>query len=129
MEKIAQLPKSKKILVVDDDDSILDAITLILEEEGYNVETTFKGEETYTKVSSFQPDLILLDVLMSGNDGRAICKNLKTEDSSKDIPIIMISAHPNAEKSIQACGANAFIAKPFQSTQLLQEVERQLRTK
>lgn len=126
MEKKVLSKSSKKILVIDDDASILDAIALILEEEGYHVDTIVKSEETYNKVRDFNPDLILLDVLMSGNDGRHICKKLKTEDYSKNIPIIMISAHPTAEKSITECGADGFIAKPFRSTQLLKEVKKHL---
>lgn len=116
----------KKILIVDDDVSILDALALILEEVGYMVATTIKGDETYIKVAEFNPDLILLDVLMSGNDGRYICKKLKSSEESNHIPIIMISAHPSAEKSIRECGADAFIAKPFETEYLIQTVKRYL---
>lgn len=114
----------KKILVIDDDESILDAVSMILEEEGYKVETIFKGEETYKKVIAFKPDAIILDVLLSGKDGREICKNLKTNNGTKAIPIIMISAHPNAEKSIKSCGADAFLAKPFDTHDLLQVISK-----
>ncbi len=93
-----------KVLVVDDDEGILDAVSLILEEEGFVVETTVKGEETLAKVSSFNPDVILLDVLMSGNDGRHICKKLKHTDALKKIPVIMTSAHPTAKNSVMAMG-------------------------
>lgn len=116
----------KKVLIVDDDISILDAISLILEESGYIIETTIKGEETLKKVAEFNPDLILLDVLMSGNDGRDICKKLKSSKESKHIPIIMISAHPSAEKSIRECGANAFLAKPFETEVLLDTISQYL---
>ena len=113
-----------KILVVDDDESILDAVSLVLEEAGFTVETTPKGDETYPKVTSFNPDLILLDVLMSGNDGRHICKNLKTDDTTKKIPIVMISAHPSAKLDALDCGADAFLAKPFDTVELLSAVSR-----
>lgn len=66
----------KKVLVVDDDESILEAVSLVLESE-YTVKTIVKGEEVYKEVEGFKPDIILLDVLMSGSDGRVICKNLK----------------------------------------------------
>ncbi len=113
---------NKKVLIVDDDYSVLDAISLILDEAGYHVKTTTKGEQTYNMVREFKPDLILLDVLMSGNDGRHICKKLKTNEDSMHIPIIMISAHPSAEKSIKECGADDFIAKPFETVDLLELV-------
>ena len=113
-----------KILVVDDDESILDAISLVLEEEGYIVETTLKGEETYTKIASFKPDVIVLDVLMSGSDGRQICKRLKKDPIIKRIPVIMISAHPTAKYSVMECGADDFLAKPFDTNCLLEKVEK-----
>lgn len=117
-----------KILVVDDDESVLDAVALVLEEAGYTVGTTLKGEETYKEVEKFQPNLILLDVLMSGSDGREICKKLKENPASKKIPIIMISAHPGAGKSALQFGAEEFLPKPFSSEELLQRVQKYNRT-
>jgi DNA-binding response OmpR family regulator len=64
----------KKVLVIDDDPDILEAVQLVLESGGFDSQASTKGEETYTKVHSYQPDLIILDVLLSGNDGRTICK-------------------------------------------------------
>lgn len=114
----------KKILVIDDDSSILEAISLILEDAGYTVATSIKGEETYTKVSDFEPDVIILDVLMSGSDGRIICKRLKAADETKHIPIIMISAHPSAKDSVMECGADSFLPKPFEVKALLSMIKK-----
>lgn len=113
----------KKILVVDDDEGILDALSLILEEEGYEVETTIKGQETFAKIASFQPALILLDMLLSGNDGRHICRALKADKKTKSIPIIMISAHPNAKAGAIEAGADDFLAKPFEREELLEKIK------
>lgn len=110
---------AKKILVVDDDESILDALSLILEEAGFEVQTAIKGDETIEKVAVFKPSLILLDVLMSGKDGREICRKLKEDEYYKKIPIVMLSAHPSAKMSSEKCGANSFLAKPFDSQELL----------
>lgn len=114
----------KKILIVDDDESILDALSFVLEDEGYVVETTQIARETYRKISKFQPDVILLDVLLSGEDGRVICKKLKTNKETKSIPIIMISAHPTAAKSTLEVGANAFVAKPFELGDLTEKIQQ-----
>lgn len=116
----------KKILVVDDDEGVLDAISLILEEAGYSVDTSLKGEETYRIIDSFKPDLILLDVLMSGNDGRVICKKLKKTESTRRIPIIMISAHPTAEADSLEYGAQDFLAKPFDTQDLLKLIKKHI---
>lgn len=113
---------AKKVLVVDDEESILDAVSLILEEYGYDVLTTPRGEETYKKVKEFKPNVILLDVLMSGEDGREICMNLKNDDKTKKIPVIMISAHPSAARDIEEFGADNFLAKPFKVEDLLKAV-------
>lgn len=113
----------KKILVVDDDIDILEPLELLLEAEGYRVETTTKGEQTYAKVMSFKPDLILLDVLMSGSDGRMICKQLKNDEVTKNIKIVMMSAHPSAKGDSKGSEADDFIAKPFEIVDLFRSIK------
>ncbi len=115
-----------KILVVDDDLDILVVMEILLSMKGFDVEVTSKWEDTYDKIHSFKPDLILLDVLISGNDGRTICKKLKSQDTTKNIPIIMFSAHPSAEATIAEYGANDFIAKPFNVNDLMNKIKKQL---
>jgi DNA-binding response OmpR family regulator len=113
------------ILVVDDDPDILDALALLLEEEGYRVQTSEKGDyaESLRDGAGGLPDLIVLDVLLSGKDGRAICRKLKTQAETQGIPIVMISAHPDAERSVKEVGADAFVSKPFAIDALLTTIE------
>ncbi len=118
---------AKKILIVDDDESILDAVCMVLEDEGYEVEITMKGDETVETVHRVKPDVILLDVLMSGKDGREICKKLKSDPLTKAIPVIMISAHPSAKEGAMSCGADMFLAKPFDTQELIDLVAEQCR--
>jgi DNA-binding response OmpR family regulator len=118
-----------KILVVDDDLDILVVMEILLTMKGFSVEVTAKWENTLEKVTSFKPDLILLDVLISGNDGRTICKQLKSQNDTKEIPIIMFSAHPSAAATIAEYGADDFIAKPFDVNDLLAKVNGQLASK
>ena len=113
-----------KILIVDDDEGILDAISLILEDEGYTIATVSDGNLVIKKVAGFKPDLILLDVLLSGTDGREISKKLKSDGETKHIPIIMISAHPGAKKTLKKYGANAFLSKPFGADDLLKMIKK-----
>lgn len=115
---------TKKILVVDDDEGIIDAISLILESEGYTIQTILKAEETLNRAITFKPDLILLDILMSGIDGRDVCRLLKQETTTKNIPVIMVSAHPNAAQSALQAGANDFLPKPFEVDDLLQKINK-----
>lgn len=113
-----------KILIIDDDESILDAMSLILEEEGYKTKTAFKGQEAFPLITSFKPDLILLDMLLSGQDGRDICKKLKADPKTTAIPIIMISAHPSADATAMQAGSNDFVAKPFDTAVLLEKIKQ-----
>lgn len=111
----------KKILVADDDPGIVDALQIMLEEADYEVSTTTNGH-TVRKVKEELPDVILLDVWMSGEDGRDICKYLKSQDSTKNIPIIMISATRDLAESAKKAGAEDFITKPFQMDDLLAKI-------
>lgn len=113
----------KKILVADDDAAIVDAIQLILEDAEYNVETTLNGEDVM-KLNKDFPDLILLDIWMSGQDGRTICEFLKGQKSTKHIPIIMISANKDTSQIAKLAGADDFITKPFEMDELLKKVNK-----
>jgi DNA-binding response OmpR family regulator len=115
-----------RILVVDDDLDILVVMEILLSMKGFEVDVTPKWENTFEKVETFKPELILLDVLISGNDGRTICKQLKSQSGTKNIPIIMFSAHPSAAATIAEYGADDFIAKPFDVNDLLDKVNYQL---
>src|SRR6266550_2894874 len=116
----------KKILIIEDDKSILDAVQMALEFEGYAVTTAEKGEyaDKLMNGKAPLPDGILLDILLSGMDGRLICKTLKAHKKTEHIPIIMMSAHPGAEKSVDEAGADHFLPKPFAIDDLLQTVKR-----
>ena len=116
----------KKILLIDDDPDIITVLQLLLKKKGYQVATASREEEAYQQVELFEPDLIVLDVLLSGVDGRTICRHLKNTEASKHIPIIMFSAHPGAQKNMQDFGADDFLPKPFESTKLLERIEAQL---
>ncbi len=116
-----------KILVVDDDVDILSVMEILLTMKGFEVEVTAKWESTFEKIESFNPDLILLDVLISGNDGRTICKQLKSQEETRRIPVIMFSAHPSAAATMSEYGADDFIAKPFDVNELIKKVNSHLK--
>jgi CheY-like chemotaxis protein len=113
----------KKILIADDDSAILEAMTLMVGDEGYDVTSTADGQ-TMENVYKLKPDLVLLDIRMAGVDGRDICRQLKNQKSTKNIPIIMISANKDAEEIAKEAGADDFITKPFQMDDLLEKVAK-----
>lgn len=112
----------KNIMVVDDDLDILEAISLMLEDAGYMVMTTNKGDFIEHLDTNKLPDMIILDMLLSGSDGRDITRQLKTQARTKHIPIIMLSAHPKAKQEAQTSGADDFLPKPFEMDELLEKV-------
>lgn len=116
----------EKILVIDDDLDILSVLEILLSMKGYEVEVSAIGANTVHRVKSFSPNLVLLDVLISGHDGRTICKELKSEEDTRNIPVIMLSAHPGAAATIKEYGADDFIAKPFEVKRLLATIRKHL---
>lgn len=113
--------EQRRVLVADDDLSILEAIRLILEFDHYRVETV-SDARIEDKVASFTPDVILLDIWMSGGDGREICRKMKNDVKFQHIPIILISASKDVQESAKEAGADDFIAKPFEMDELLAKV-------
>lgn len=113
---------TKRILIADDDEGIVDAVTMILEVMGYDVEYTYDGGAVIEAVKN-RPDLILLDIWMSGHDGRDICKQLKSDPTYKEIPILMISASRDIRQSALDAGADDFMEKPFEMDSLLNKVD------
>ena len=116
----------KKILVVDDDIDILTVVQLVLDSNGFEVVAISDWQQIYTQIEAFNPDLILLDVSLGTQDGRNICKNLKSDKLTKDISIILFSANHNVEKSIVECMADSFISKPFDINDLIEGINNQL---
>ena len=112
----------KRILIVDDEPDILEFLQVILEEEGYAVVTSDKGEFLEQLHNGGLPHLILLDMLLSGKDGREIVRSLKNQQETKSIPVIMISAHPSAEATARQAGADDFLEKPFHIDVLLEKI-------
>ena len=112
-------------MVADDDSDILEIITIILEEKGYEVKTAPNGE-SLDALEKLQPDLLLLDIRMSGKDGREVCRRLKNQQATSHIPIIMLSANIDIAKISAECGANDSLAKPFEIKDLLAIIERHI---
>lgn len=117
---------AKQIMIVDDDRDILEFLYLMLAFEGYDVLVSTTAEEIQRLRPSDLPDLLLLDVMLSEEDGRVICQRLKTNEQTKGIPIIMLSAMVSERQVRQACPADDFLAKPFEMDTLLDKVEKQL---
>jgi DNA-binding response OmpR family regulator len=110
----------KKILIVDDEQFILMALTDAVENEGFVCLTASDGEEALAVARREKPDLILLDIMMPKKDGFEVCKELKSDPETKHIPVVMLSAKSQAvdiEKGKQV-GADDYVTKPFRPSTL-----------
>lgn len=119
----------KKILVVDDEEHIVELIRYNLENNGYNIITAFDGDEAYTKAIEENPDLILLDIMLPILDGIEVCKKLKRNKESENIPIIMLTARTEETDKVLGLeiGADDYITKPFNVRELIARVKAVLR--
>ncbi|HEU5440026.1 MAG TPA: response regulator [Ktedonobacterales bacterium] len=116
---------AKRILIVDDEPDIVLAVQTVLEDAGYQVASVDRGDRLMNQLSAGEvPDLIVLDMLLSGRDGREIARELKAQPHTHQIPILMLSAHPAALREAHDAGADAFLAKPFELDDLLETVAK-----
>lgn len=112
----------KRVLIIEDDVDILEALQLTLEVNGYEVKSATRGNEGFEVASTFRPDLIIIDYFLAGSNGATICRTLKQTKSTKDIPVMMTSAHPAAYQAGIAHGIDAFLAKPFSIVEFMDKV-------
>ncbi|MFQ5816237.1 MAG: PleD family two-component system response regulator, partial [Candidatus Hydrothermarchaeaceae archaeon] len=117
-----------RIMIVDDEPNIMVLTRKMLEKKGYEVSEAKSGEECLKRLKQEKPDLILLDVMLRGEDGWEICKKIKSAEETKGIPVVMFTirgSEDSVEKSME-CGADAHISKPFDMEDLQDTVERLL---
>ena len=114
----------KRVLLIEDEPNIIEAISFILSRDGFTVHTHEVGLTAMAKVLSFPPDLIVLDVMLPGLSGFDILRNLRENDITKDIPVMMLTARGQAKDRDLALrlGANAFMTKPFSNAEVRDQV-------
>lgn len=114
-----------RILLVDDEQNILDIVRFNLEVEGYHVITALDGEEALRKVYETRPDLVLCDIMMPEIDGLEVCRRLKADSRTDQIPIVMLSAkaQPQDKMASIEAGADDFITKPFDFSDLVARIK------
>ena len=109
--------EGKKVLVIDDNSGILFVMRKALALKGYEVHTsdTFTGVDAVQKIA---PDMVYLDISLVGKDGREVTQELKSDERTKNIPIIILTAYPNAKELAKEAGADDYLPKPFELTDL-----------
>lgn len=116
----------KKVIVIEDEDNVRETLDLLLTNAGFTVRSSATGTEIFNTITEFNPDVILLDVMLEDLDGRDICRAIKENPNSSHIPVIMLSGVPDVYNAIADVGANDVVSKPFDETTLINRIERQL---
>ena len=119
------------ILIVDDEERNLKLLTLLLSREGYRLVTASNGLEALAQVQSAVPDLILLDIMMPEMDGFEVCRRIRQDPVTQQIPVVMVTALEDRDSRIRGleAGANDFLNKPVDSAELTVRVRNLLRIK
>lgn len=116
----------QKVLIVEDDENISQLLQLYLEKEGFIVQTAGDGAAGLSANKSFQPDLILLDIMLPVMNGWAVCRSIRSESK---VPIIMLTAKEETEDKVQGLelGADDYVTKPFEIKELIARIHAVLR--
>src|SRR5262245_46367918 len=124
MKEIDMNEKLKRVLVIDDEEEVVNAAKRMLERLGYTVKTALNGKEGMDLVNEARTDIIITDIIMPVMDGYEFFKQLRKEDFTSRIPVIILTARTNMEDSFRALGVEGFVTKPFTSENLVEKIER-----
>jgi len=115
----------KHICILEDDPGILDIIEILLLEEGYKVESYSSVNDFLSRKDS-SPDLFILDVMLPDGNGMEVCRLLKSDQATKHVPVLMMSAHADLPQMTNGCTAEEYVTKPFDIHVLLRKISRQV---
>jgi DNA-binding response OmpR family regulator len=112
-----------RILIVDDSADLCDALQLFLTEKGYDVKCLANAKNLLTVIQEYSPDLLFLDIFLQGEDGREICRKLRSSSETKYLCIILFSASDKDLKHYKDFGADGFLEKPFGLNEVVEKIE------
>ncbi|MFA6989506.1 MAG: response regulator [Candidatus Gastranaerophilaceae bacterium] len=119
---------NKTVLIADDEHDIVETIQFMLEAEEINCLTAYDGEQALHFARNFNPDLIILDIMMPKINGYKVCRLLKFDKKYKEIPILMVTARSQEEDKLigEETGADEYITKPFEISEIVEKVKKYL---
>ena len=111
-----------KVLILDDAQDLLDAMKIFLEKRDFKVKILATHLQIDHEVENYKPDILLLDIILPGADGREICKKLRENPKNKNLCIMMISASPEVLRAYKSWGADGWIEKPFDLQKIIEKM-------
>ncbi len=120
----------RKILIADDNENIREALTYLLEDEGYSLSIAKDGAETLAKVREIHPNILFLDIMMPEINGYEVCRIIKNDPELKKIYVIMLTAKGQVaeQERGRSAGADEYIVKPFSPMEILAKIKDILKT-
>jgi CheY-like chemotaxis protein len=118
---------ARKVMIVDDEESLIELVTAILEQEGYEVMTAMDGEEALRKLEKQKPDLVLLDMMMPGMSGREVCEKIRKNPKTRDLKVIFLTVAKFSEAGkgvLKDMKVSDYITKPFENADLTRRVKK-----
>lgn len=115
---------NRKVLVIEDEPNILEAIRFILSRDGWRVDAHADGKSAIEAVSRYQPDLVILDVMLPNRSGFDILQNIRADAATRDLPVLMLTARGMAQdrELAERYGVSRFMTKPFSNADVLKTV-------
>ena len=122
------MEEKQRILLVDDEPDLVQMISLRLKSVGYEVVTACDGQEALEQVKQTKPDLLILDLMLPKLDGYKVCRLLKFDERTKELPILIFTARAQEQdiKLASECGADAYLTKPFEAKVILGKLQELL---
>lgn len=120
--------RKKRVLIVEDEESLLKLETILLTVKGFEVIPAFTGKMAIDKIGVEAFDLVLLDIMLPDIDGFEVCRQIRNDPRTAAVPIIMLTgkkAQDDQDRGV-LCGANAYLVKPFKSAMIIDEINKQL---
>lgn len=116
----------QKILIVEDEESLLKLESILLTSKGYDVRGVSNGREALEAIAEEKPDLVLLDIMLPEIDGFEVCQRIKEDPATKEIPVVMLTAKKSREDMARGekVGADWYITKPFKSVMVIETIQR-----
>jgi len=117
---------NKRILIVEDEESLLKLESILLTSKGYEVKGVASGQAALDSLAEDVPDLVLLDIMLPEIDGFEVCRRIKAAEATKNLPVIMLTAKKSREDMARGekVGADWYITKPFKSAMVIETIQR-----